>query len=108
MRTLMSKYVVWMRSGRMNVRLGMSVFLAVMTIGSATVCAQKYPVPTPEQQQGIDKDISRHFGDSPADPGPIATDLSAAITPAAIDAAARKVADWQLARAEPHFDRIWT
>ena len=72
------------------------------------VHAQKYPLPTPEQQQGIDKDISRHFGDSPADPGPVATDLSPAITPAAIDAAARKVADWQLARAEPYFDRIWT
>jgi rhamnogalacturonyl hydrolase YesR len=59
-------------------------------------------------QAGIDKDNSRHFGDSPADPGPLASDLSSAITPAAVDAAIRKVANWQLARAEPYFDRIWT
>jgi len=91
----------------MNVRLGASVLFAAMTIGGAAA-AQKYPLPTPEQQLGIDKDNARHFGDAPADPGPIATDLSPAITPAAIDAAARKVADWQLARAEPYFDRIWT
>jgi unsaturated rhamnogalacturonyl hydrolase len=70
--------------------------------------AQKFPLPTPEQQQGIDKDISRHFGDSPADPGPLASDLSPAVTPAAIDAATRKVADWQLTRSQPYFDRIWT
>jgi len=92
----------------MNVRMGASVLFAAMTFASAVACAQKYPLPTPEQQLGIDKDNARHFGDAPLDPGPIATDLSPAITPAAIDAAARKVADWQLARAEPYFDRIWT
>jgi len=92
----------------MNVRLGVSVLFVAMTIGGAVACAQKYPLPTPEQQLGIDKDNARHFGDAPAYPGPIATDLSPAIAPAAIDAAARKVADWQLARAEPYFDRIWT
>jgi len=92
----------------MNVRMGASVLFVAMMMAGSAACAQKYPLPTPEQQQGIDKDISRHFGDSPADPGPVATDLSPAITPAAIDAAARKVADWQLARAEPYFDRIWT
>jgi unsaturated rhamnogalacturonyl hydrolase len=70
--------------------------------------AQKYPLPTAAQQAGIDKDTSRHFGDSPADPGPLATDLSPDLTPAAIDAATRKVADWQLARSQPYFDRIWT
>src|SRR3954453_15450510 len=74
----------------------------------AVASAQNYPLPTPAQQAGIDKDTSRHFGDAPADPGPLATDLSPAITPAAIDAATRKVADWQLARSEPYFDRIWT
>ena len=67
-----------------------------------------FPQPTPAQQVGIDKDTSRHFGDSPLDAGPLATDLSSALTPAAIDAATRKVADWQLARSEPYFDRIWT
>jgi unsaturated rhamnogalacturonyl hydrolase len=92
----------------MNVRMSAGALFIAMIFAGATAGAQKYPLPTPEQQLGIDKDTSRHFGDSPADPGPIASDLSPAITPAAIDAAARKVADWQLTRSEPYFDRIWT
>ena len=56
----------------------------------------------------IDKDNSRHFGSSPEDPGPLATDLSPTLTPAAIDQAMRKVADWELATNQPYFDQIWT
>jgi rhamnogalacturonyl hydrolase YesR len=70
--------------------------------------AQNYPLPTPAQQAIVDKDTNRHFGDAPVNAGPYATDLSAAIEPAAIDKALRKVADWQLARSQPYFDRIWT
>jgi rhamnogalacturonyl hydrolase YesR len=70
--------------------------------------AQNYPLPTPAQQAIVDKDTNRHFGDAPVDAGPYATDLSAAFEPAAIDKALRKVADWQLARSTPYFDRIWT
>lgn len=73
-----------------------------------SLVAQNYPAPTPQQQAGINKDNSRHFGSTPVDGGPLATDLSQAIKPAAIDKAIRKVADWQLAVAEPYFDRIWT
>jgi unsaturated rhamnogalacturonyl hydrolase len=62
----------------------------------------------PAMQAIVDKDTSRHFGDAPADGGPMATDLSPALQPAAIDKAMRKVADWQLARTMPHLDRIWT
>jgi unsaturated rhamnogalacturonyl hydrolase len=80
--------------------------LLLCTLGVAQV--PKYPMATAAQQAGIDKDQSRHFGDSPVDGGPIQTDLSAALTPAAIDKATRKVADWQLKQAEPYFDRIWT
>jgi unsaturated rhamnogalacturonyl hydrolase len=47
-------------------------------------------------------------GDSPDDPGPLATDLSPALTHAAIRKAAQKVADWQLARADPIFNQQWT
>jgi unsaturated rhamnogalacturonyl hydrolase len=64
--------------------------------------------PTPAQQRGIDGDTAQHFGDAPANPGPLATDLSPALTPAAIDKATRKVADWELARSQLSFDRIWT
>jgi unsaturated rhamnogalacturonyl hydrolase len=82
----------------------------VLMISSAALWSQQYPLPTAAQQAGIDKDGSRHFGDAPSEvvAGPIAKDISPAITPKAIDAAVRKVADWQLARAEPYFDRIWT
>jgi rhamnogalacturonyl hydrolase YesR len=64
--------------------------------------------PTPEQLAGIAKDDARHFGDDPDDPGPIAKDLSYSIKPAAVAKAMRKVADWQLDRSQPYFDRIWT
>jgi rhamnogalacturonyl hydrolase YesR/lysophospholipase L1-like esterase len=75
---------------------------------SSVACAQNYPVPTAQQQQGIDKDTSRHFGDAPANPGPLATDLSPALNAAAIDKATGKVADWELGWSQPYFDRIWT
>ncbi|MCG2583932.1 glycoside hydrolase family 105 protein [Massilia sp. TS11] len=70
--------------------------------------AQAAPQPTPAMQAIIDKDTSRHFGDAPQNPGPRASDLSAALEPAAVDKVLRKVADWQLARHQPHFDQLWT
>jgi rhamnogalacturonyl hydrolase YesR len=63
---------------------------------------------TPEETASIQKDTARHFGDAPQDAGPKATDLSPAIEPHAVAAAMRKVADWQLARSQQYFDRIWT
>ena len=47
-------------------------------------------------------------GDSPDNPGPLATDISPAFTHAAIRKAARKVADWQLAHAQDNFNQQWT
>lgn len=47
-------------------------------------------------------------GDAPDDPGPLATGLSPALKPKAIAAAVKKVADWQLAAAEPVFNKQWT
>jgi unsaturated rhamnogalacturonyl hydrolase len=85
------------------IALTCTLFAAMLSLS-----AQQYPRPNAAQQAGIDKDNSRHFGDSPADPGPLATDLSPALTPAAIDHATRKVADWELARAQPTWDQIWT
>ena len=82
--------------------------LAFAAFATSSLYAQMSPRPTPAQQAGIDKDTQRHFGDAPSDPGPLATDLSSAINPSAIDAATRKVADWELNRSQPYFDRIWT
>ena len=66
----------------------------------------------------IARDNSRQFGSDPDDPGPLARNLSPAITPAAVGAAMRKVADWQLAQSQQYFTvvdksrnldgRIWT
>jgi rhamnogalacturonyl hydrolase YesR len=91
----------------MNRHLTLAALVAaIFAAGGAS--AQNYPLPTPAQQAIVDKDTSRHFGDAPASAGPYATDLSAALEPAAIDKALRKVADWQLERSKPYFDRIWT
>ncbi|GAB3453628.1 hypothetical protein GCM10027321_03980 [Massilia terrae] len=82
--------------------------LAVALAAALPALAQDYPQPTAAMQAIIDKDTSRHFGDAPVDGGPVASDLSPAIEPAAIDKALRKVADWQLARTRPYFSLIWT
>jgi rhamnogalacturonyl hydrolase YesR len=47
-------------------------------------------------------------GDAPLDPGPLANDLSPALKPAAIQAAMRKVADWQSARIADAPSQDWT
>jgi rhamnogalacturonyl hydrolase YesR len=71
---------------------------------AASARAQAIP---PDEQKTIDRDIARHFGDAPADPGPRAK-LSPSMKPANIRAAVRKVADWELNAGQPYFDRIWT
>lgn len=88
--------------------------------GSAQLTDTPVAPPNTEAMRlaGIAKDNSRQFGSDPDDPGPLAKNLSPAITPAAIDAAIRKVADWQLAQAQQYFTvvdktrnldgRIWT
>jgi unsaturated rhamnogalacturonyl hydrolase len=63
---------------------------------------------TPKEQKNIAMNEARHFGDAPDKPGPFATDLSYSIKPKAVAKAMRKVGDWQLARSQPYFDRIWT
>ncbi|MGA2806861.1 MAG: glycoside hydrolase family 88 protein [Terracidiphilus sp.] len=47
-------------------------------------------------------------GDAPAVALPLATDLSASLTHRDVSRVLRKVADWQLRRAEPGFDQDWT
>ena len=81
----------------------------VLALAACAPCgAQDYPLPTPAMQAIVDKDTIRHFGDAPVDAGPYASALSTALEPAAVDRALRRVADWQLARSQPHWDQIWT
>ncbi|KQV82438.1 glycosyl hydrolase [Massilia sp. Root351] len=88
--------------------LFLSLGLAFGLAAGAASAQQSYPLPTAAQQAIVEKDTSRKFGDAPADGGPLATDLSPALEPAAIDKALRKVADWQLDRTMRHLDKIWT
>jgi unsaturated rhamnogalacturonyl hydrolase len=47
-------------------------------------------------------------GDSPADAGPMATDLAKGLSHKNVQAAMRKVADWQLRTGEARFNQQWT
>ena len=84
------------------------IYLGEMLPQRAAAQQVSYEHATPQQLAGIAKDNSRHFGDDPDDGGPIATDLSASLDPAAVGKAMRKVGDWQLTRSQEYFDRIWT
>jgi hypothetical protein len=92
----------------MTLRLSLLALNAALAWPACAQTAPTFPLPTPAMQAEIDKDVARHFGDAPLDAGPLASDLSPDLTPAAIDKALRRVADWQLARAQPYFSRIWT
>jgi len=77
--------------------LGLSNAAFAQTTPAAPAAPQSKPVPD-----------SKASGDAPDDPGPLATDLSPELKPKAIQAAVKKVADWQLKVAEPTFNRLWT
>jgi unsaturated rhamnogalacturonyl hydrolase len=74
------------------------------------VCAALLSVPGMLALHAQLTEAERHanVGDAPADPGPLATDLSPALHPDAINAALRKVADWQIARIEDKPSQDWT
>ena len=83
--------------------------LALVGIAGTTASAQIAQPKTPEGQTATPLSVERaSAGDSPDDPGPLATDISPALTHAAVRKAAQKVADWQLARAESVFNQQWT
>jgi unsaturated rhamnogalacturonyl hydrolase len=65
------------------------------------------PYISADAQAGIDEDVERHLGDVPRDPGPKAN-LPASTNAPAVRAAMRKVADWELGRAEPYLTQNWT
>lgn len=67
---------------------------------STPLCAQ-----TPAQLGQVERSSA---GSSPADPGPLATDLSADLTHDNVHKAMKKVSDWQIAQAEKVFNQQWT
>ncbi len=82
-----------------NPKLLIAVLLAALS--AACVAQSQSPTPpAPTERNAV--------GDAPETPGPLATDLSADLTHAAVRKAAKKVADWQLARVETTFSQQWT
>ena len=86
-------------------QLGLSVCLCISFFVSELYGQH---LPTPQQRAAIDNDNARHFGDDPDNAGPLATHLSAKLRTQDVEAAMRKVADWELNRAQPYFGDIWT
>ncbi|MGD0444720.1 MAG: glycoside hydrolase family 88 protein [Edaphobacter sp.] len=78
------------------------ILIAFLSAAAFNLFAQTAPVSTPASVERA------HVGDAPDDPGPLATGLSPELKPKAIDAAMKKVADWQVAVAEPNFNKQWT
>src|SRR5215472_3435269 len=69
-------------------------------------CTATFSAPAPAQAL---RDVDEHAaGDSLSDPGPPARDLSAKLNHAAVTAAMRKVAGWQLARVKDEASQDWT
>ncbi|MEI9977749.1 MAG: glycoside hydrolase family 88 protein [Edaphobacter sp.] len=87
-------------------RAALLVLGAVFAAGSISM-AQTAPVQTAPAQAAASVERA-HVGDAPDDPGPLATGLSSELKTKAIDAAMKKVADWQVAVAEPNFNKQWT
>jgi unsaturated rhamnogalacturonyl hydrolase len=63
------------------------------------------PAPVARAQLSVERAAT---GDAPRNPGPLATDISAALNPKDINAVMQKVGDWQLRIAESKFDSQWT
>jgi unsaturated rhamnogalacturonyl hydrolase len=79
--------------------VALGLFLGATCLGTL---AQTTPAPAPVSVE------RESVGDAPDNPGPLATGLSSELRPKAIDAAMKKVADWQVGVAEPHFNKQWT
>jgi rhamnogalacturonyl hydrolase YesR len=102
------------RSARVFLPLAVALLLAATAQGQATGRMDQWNgIPTSArvsatEQAGIDEDILIHrYGDIPVNAGPKAK-VSPALSREAVDAAVRRVADWELKRAEPYMDPSWT
>jgi len=82
---------------------------AALFVGMALTVArgaqtQDKPAAKPSKSL-VDRNAS---GDAPADPGPLAADLSAKLDHKDIQAAMKKVADWQLVQSAGKYNQQWT
>jgi unsaturated rhamnogalacturonyl hydrolase len=75
-------------------------------VGLACLCALSLGATAAAQLTAGEKEPL--VGDAPENPGALASDLSGKVQPAAVKAAMRKVADWQLGRVNGEFSQDWT
>jgi len=102
--------MAWVAKVRYNMGCAAVTLAMVAGLAGLTARGQTAQPKTPEVMPAtapppVDRAAS---GDSPDDPGPLATDLSSAITHEAISMATRKVADWELARTDATLNQQWT
>ncbi|NYF52689.1 glycoside hydrolase family 88/105 protein [Tunturiibacter gelidoferens] len=83
-------------------------FALVLLVGAVSMGAFAQTAPEVARTAKVVPVDGNAAGDAPDDPGPLARGLSTELKPKAIDAAIKKVADWQVAYAEPHFNKQWT
>jgi rhamnogalacturonyl hydrolase YesR len=86
----------------------LAVAAGIFLLAVQVQCVHAQRPLTEREQATIANNEMRHFGDAPENPGSLATNLSTSTKPKAVAKAMRKVADWQLQRAQPYFDRLWT
>jgi len=86
-------------------RLKIVLLSAAMMLAGLPCASAQTAVEKDAKAVAVDRAVT---GDAPDDPGPLATNLSPALKPKAIEAAMAKVADWQLAVAQPKFNQQWT
>lgn len=92
----------------MNLNSIRALQLVLLLVATAVPAfAQAKPDEAPSSNTGLAAQRAT-AGDAPDDPGPLATDISPELTHASVHRAMRKVADWQLARAENQFNQQWT
>jgi unsaturated rhamnogalacturonyl hydrolase len=92
----------------MLLRLPLSLLAAAALSLTAAPTHAQAPAPTAPAKQAPSPVERAAAGDSPDDPGPLATDVSPALTHAAIRHAAAKVGTWQIAHSEKLFNPQWT
>ncbi len=84
-----------------------SLLFTIVLCSSPAFYAQQHQL-SPQEQKRIAESIAAHIADVPDNAGPMAKELSPALKPKAVEAAMRKVADWQLHRSQPYFGNDWT
>jgi unsaturated rhamnogalacturonyl hydrolase len=90
---------------RLSKRLPRVSAVAITSILMSACMLAQTATPQKTQPKPVDREAS---GDAPADPGPLASGLSGRVDHKDIQAAMRKVADWQIGYAEAKFNQQWT